>query len=204
MIDFHDTEAIRIMSTTFVENAKPFEMKNSTYASILEHLEELSAKIFTTYIGDESPREINILYSTKNKLCLDIEMNLLHPNIFAHSFHHIAKMVHDNFFLKFLKHASDEDTDALPTSKDPDSTTVKSSSHSFTSRSNHLDKQSITSRSSGRSNGGNLLAPKSAISCEEVIAESQESDKISFASSTTRKLKPALLSSGRGGRGGRG
>ena len=202
MIDFHDGEAIRCMGTTFVDSAKPFEMKNSTYASILSQLEELSAKIFTTYIGDESPREINILYSTKNQLRLDIEAAIMHPNIFAYSFHYVANTVHSNFFLKFLKHVLEEASVSLNPFKDADSNSVRSNTHSVASTS---IKAASSARASHKSISRNWFALKSAIASNEPIEGSLESDKSSLESTTaSKKSKPPLVYSGRGGRGGRG
>ena len=77
-------------------------MSNSVFAKILGELEEASGKLFDTYISGDSPREVNILYASKTKMAADMAADVLHPNMYAASFHHIAAMLMQNFLHRFL------------------------------------------------------------------------------------------------------
>ena len=173
-------------------------MSNSVFAKILGELEEASGKLFDTYISGDSPREVNILYASKTKMAADMKENVLHPNMFAIAFHHIAAMLIQNFLNKFLVLMAKEG----PRADD---------SHSISPKRSIQEGDSPVATSNvamnPRMQRGVAMAPKlkssAAFGSSSLKSLSNENETSSMAEKT-RKAKPVLLSQGRGGRGGRG
>jgi Regulator of G protein signaling domain len=89
---------------TYGPPAKPSSMKDKDYAKLVEKATTEGKRIYTTFVEDNSPQEINIESKVKKAINNELLKDNMHPDIYYHAFQHIMNMLQTNHYRKFILH----------------------------------------------------------------------------------------------------
>ena len=102
---FKNTMEMHEQASSLPQATKPAELDEAKYLVEFNALKIIAIDLVDNFLKPSAPKEVNLPSKVQKPLIMLSESGHYNPEVFAEAYSHIYDMLHQNEFVKFLKHA---------------------------------------------------------------------------------------------------